>query len=88
MEILENDVMSFFGDVSKTGGPAFPFEFRDDGNPSVSSPGMTLRDWFAGQAITNLSGDVNDTEGLAREAYKIADALLKEREKNEDGARP
>jgi hypothetical protein len=39
---------------------------------------MTLRDYFAGQALVGLCGT---HEGVARNAYKIADAMLEEREK-------
>lgn len=47
--------------------------------------GMTLRDWFAGQALAGLlagqysdSGNANLSE-VPKEAYLIADAMLKER---------
>jgi hypothetical protein len=39
------------------GGPAFPFEFTEGSPADVTPPerlthtGMTLRDWFAGQAL-------------------------------------
>ena len=50
-------------------------------------PGMTLRDWFAGQALAGLLAhprcrDVFDeglSECLAEEAYHIAGAMLAER---------
>jgi len=49
------------------------------------SAGLTLRDWFAGQA---LSGMLNEdcftnpsAEDLAKWSYEIANAMLKEREK-------
>lgn len=32
--------------AAKNGGPAFPVSYSSDGNP-----GMTLRDYFAGQAL-------------------------------------
>jgi hypothetical protein len=47
---------------------------------SEGSPGMTLRDWFAGLAmpvVTALLGrDVGTADMLARDAYTIADAML------------
>ena len=55
--------------------------------PSVEYLGMTLRDWFAGQALTSklleyYNGNLgNDSEAIARRAYKIADAMLAERDK-------
>lgn len=48
--------------------------------------GMTLRDWFAGQAVMGLAigywNNVNfgKAENLAEAAYEIADAMLKARE--------
>lgn len=55
----------------------------------MRDPGMTLRDWFAGQALTvllgSLAGVASTHEGLlksyARQAYEYADAMLAEREK-------
>jgi hypothetical protein len=61
------------------GGPAFP---RHGYN---SNDGMTLRDWFAGQALQGLlaCGEAHDehTDSVtAGAAYKMADAMLKARE--------
>ena len=51
------------------GGPAFPdFRWKD---------GMSLRDWFAGMAITAAYGcDDENKENIAAIAYGIADAML------------
>jgi hypothetical protein len=41
--------------------------------------GMTLRDWFAGQALTGLLADPNCNQpysSFADDAYRIADAML------------
>jgi hypothetical protein len=64
------------------GGPAFP-------RPMVAAaPGMTLRDWFAGQAMQGLiasprgpvnGGTVTDS-WVAENAYIVADAMLAARE--------
>lgn len=46
--------------------------------------GMTLRDWFAGQAlvaILNVNQDGGDNEKAAMLAYELADAMLAERAK-------
>lgn len=55
--------------------------------PNFPKEGMTLRDWFAGQALTGLMSISNPellTEGIAACAYMAADAMLEEREKNRD----
>lgn len=47
--------------------------------------GMTLRDYFAGQAligyIANPNGSWNP-KSVSKDVYEIADAMLAEREKN------
>jgi hypothetical protein len=69
-----------------TGGHAFPamhFDLRDDEH------GMTLRDWFAGQAASGICSSRDEAgvmlehgyEWIATEAYRVADAMLKERNK-------
>lgn len=47
------------------------------------APEMTLRDWFAGQALAGLAAiDANCTaENLAKDAYLYADEMLKLRNK-------
>ena len=72
------------------GGPAFPSTiqyFPDDKNANEEQ-GMTLRDWFAGQAMQGLiasprgpanGGTVTDS-WVAENAYIVADAMLKARE--------
>ena len=67
------------------GGPAFPRvpwdvnDYTGDG-----SPGMSLRDYFAGQALAGMLADSTRQGSLgnyAEDAYKFADAMLAEREK-------
>ena len=64
--------------------PAFP----SDGNSMDQRSrvmGMTLRDYFAGQAIVGLSAapstDGRSYKSMAEDAYKQADAMLAERAK-------
>lgn len=75
----------------KGGGPAFPrplstFTAPDDSNyTAIEQEGMTLRDYFAGQALVGLvaNRDPEDpSPGLAAVwAYLYADAMLAERDK-------
>ena len=59
---------------------AFPRGYRD--TVAEDNGGMTLRDYFAGQALSGYSAnpdvDLYDHE-LARACYKKADAMLRER---------
>ena len=63
-------------DISTSGGPAFP---------TSQSRGMSLRDWFAGQALLALAGlakDLfNDAPTVADVAYHFADAMIAARDK-------
>ncbi len=64
------------------GGPAFPVPVtptRDGGWASCKEvEGMTLRDWFAGQALAGLAASCsNSPDGdIARWSYEFADAML------------
>jgi hypothetical protein len=85
-------------DTKDTGGPAFPTSLNPDG----PFGGMTLRDYFAGQALpeavedydrkSRRAGDMKENvlpwackalgtreEIIARQAYRYADAMLRER---------
>lgn len=70
------------------GGPAFPRHVALVVNGKINfdvlpDSGLTVRDWFAGQALDPLIhlASENDTGLLALDAYKMADAMLAEREK-------
>ena len=45
-------------------------------------PGMSLRDWFAGQAITGVIDTCRgeSTKSWAKDCYRIADAMMEARE--------
>lgn len=70
------------------GGPAFPSATTDPLDMTVGpmrftkSHGMSLRDWFAGQALVGILGSRNGflidcgTDNAADWAYKTADAML------------
>ncbi len=79
-------VMAGAADFDSFGGPAFPSEQRYS-SETVHVLGMTLRDWFAGQALVGLlaSGVAAErgqsSEDVAGAAYANADAMLAERAK-------
>ena len=62
--------------------PAFPRNYRSDGHN-----GMTLRDYFAGQALAGMlcNGYMPgvDRMPMAMAAYELADKMLAERAKQE-----
>lgn len=65
-----------FKEIMEAGGPAIP---------TGSNYGMTLRDWFASQALIGMMA-YNGTKGcghMAMVAYEYADAMLAAR-KNYD----
>ena len=86
------------------GGPAFPATlWHEVENPesairtveSTTFPGMSLRDWFAGQALAGELASQNPEcayagcEGAAEVsswAYSVADAMLAERRKRSEAA--
>jgi hypothetical protein len=80
--------------TSDTGGPAFPqpdLSGYGMGPPEgqdgqYQMQGMTLRDWFAGQALMGCAQMLpskagNHREEAARVAYQLADAMIAERGK-------
>lgn len=71
------------------GGPAFPTPESFSGNHGRVFGGMSLRDWFAGQALQGgiLSDTASPTE-QAKTAYAYADAMLAARTpKKEEGGK-
>lgn len=81
--------MSYNGD----GGPAFPDPMRGAPSsvvnqyPDIQPTGLTIRDWFAGQALagilaTNTLGHEHldcPEDWLASACYLISDAMIAER---------
>jgi len=67
--------------------PAFPFVLPDEiGGYQMVEPGMTLRDWFAGQALAAVDNTSRwtvrgDPRVLAERMYMLADAMLAARER-------
>ena len=70
------------------GGPAFPvpsvaWKEKGEDRVAIGTSGMTLRDYFAGQALAGALADptcdVSPIE-LAKIAYREADAMLAARE--------
>ena len=84
----------------QVGGPAFPgFQHTEGRGPyrkgpsdewEYHAPGMTLRDWFAGQALSGilasplLVDDIPEDAPLGpvvtKAAYEYADGMIKARE--------
>lgn len=56
------------------GGPAFPTV----AGQTVYSNGMTLRDYFAAQALANVNAESYEEAALL--CYGVADAMLRARE--------
>lgn len=74
-------------DCKPDGGPAYPTD-----NGWTQKPGMTVRDYFAGQAFPMAWTEEREArggdsaigfsyEGIAKRAYAMADAMLEERVK-------
>lgn len=73
-------------DPIKDGGPAFPVPDREASDQGVR--GMSLRDWFAGQAVAGLIASDAPVPGVAKgrmaellavTAYRIADEMIEAR---------
>ena len=78
--------------MATDGGPAFPRPMSVDSDTATivaSQQGMSLRDWFAGQALAGLlaadtAGSVSSDMGevtarYAGVAYRLANAMLEAR---------
>ena len=71
------------------GGPAFPNQGDDhyEKRATHSYDGMSLRDWFAGQALAGMMWQrwepKTEMPAIAKAAYRAADAMIAEREKED-----
>lgn len=80
-------------EMKNDGGPAFPRPLAGSdasGTVDFGAEGMSLRDWFAGQALAGICGDGipgshHQPERTASEAYAYADAMLSARQKQGGG---
>lgn len=60
--------------MKNDGGPAFPVSWQDGDGQMIATPGMSLRDYFAGQAIGYIWAQ--NPRQAATLAYAVADAML------------
>ena len=70
----------------KNGGSAFPIP-SGQGHDCYNKAefGMSLRDYFAGRAMEHYNFEAAQdlsVQELASDCYRLADAMIKEREKN------
>ena len=76
-----------------TSGPAFPHVRPQPQNFVSYHPGMSLRDWYAGQALSSiplrswdyLSAEDDKVRAWATLAYAVADAMLAARSPAQEG---
>lgn len=67
-------------------GPAFPMPRpakTRDGQSTIETQWMNLRDWFAGQAMAGMCANPKVLDGFfsnAVAAYRVADAMIEARE--------
>jgi len=66
--------------IENNGGPAFPNASLDiNEGLSALDGGMSLRDYFAGQALAGLTSDHTldmSAKAFAESSYRFADAML------------
>ncbi len=91
-EKIEDGGPAFAGSRWQQVGTVADHGFSDDDTPTfdhVQHPGMSLRDWFAGQSLVGLlshaQSDGSDFihelgyDAAAYQSYRFADAMLKAR---------
>ncbi len=67
-------------EYEQQGGAAYPLS-----TDRFFQRGMSLRDWFAGQALMAMVVKGHCIDSNVSDAYKYADAMLKERSKPKEG---
>lgn len=73
--------------MAHDGGPAFPVMQAAAGfggelsEITVKAGGLSLRDYFAAQVLADASKRYGHAHSAAEFAYRLADAMLAEREK-------
>lgn len=76
--------------MDKTGGPAYPNPDIEVNDIRIPQPGMTLLDYFAGQALQSLITIQSPEPGeelpelRAKRAYEYAAAMLAEKGRGND----
>jgi len=84
--------MSTQAEAKQDGGPAFPqsdLSAYGMGPSATGTDGMSLRDWFAGQALAGCLASITTTgpipnleKSVAQSAYDYADAMLAARNRS------
>ncbi|MCL2609791.1 MAG: hypothetical protein FWD94_07820 [Treponema sp.] len=73
----------------KDGGAAFPLGISVEGEEIPCNYGMSLRDWFAGQALVGVLAGLKPGEypygEIVRSCYLLADAMIWQREEVNNG---
>ena len=83
--MTEKEIIAVYS-LGQCGGPAFPVAW-DDAGERVAVTGMSLRDYFAAEAMNayivrigvGLADD--EVEKLTSDAYRVADAMLEARKR-------
>jgi hypothetical protein len=73
--------------LNNDGGPAFPGFDLINQEGRRNPAGMTLRDYFAGQALAGILASANfgtTKEWIGGKAYEAADSMLAARERKEE----
>ena len=68
--------------TKETGGPAFPTTQENYTRPKWSFEGISIRDYFAAKAMQAMAEEVvryDQFESCAKDAYKMADAMIEAR---------